>query len=200
MIAKILLNIAGILFFFFLFWKKLKEDYDSESIFTFAVFMTVGIGIFSFISQRILPQWWFWASCLGASLGFMLGRLKFKFRFFESLEATTIGLLPWLSFIFLQDAISSTNLPSLIAFIVLLLVIAFYAFLDAHYKKFTWYKSGKVGFSGLTTLGVLFLIRTAVAAGFPSMLSFLGPIDSIISGVIAFTSFLLVFNLSRQQT
>lgn len=200
MIAKILLNIAGVLFFFFLFWKKLKEDYDSESIFTFAVFIVAGIGIFSFASQKILPQWWFWANCLGAALGFILGRLKFKFRFFESLEATTIGLLPWLSFIFLQDAISSTNLPSLIAFIVLLLVIAFYAFLDAHYKKFTWYKSGKVGFSGLTTLGVLFLIRTAVAAGFPSMLSFLGPIDSIISGVIAFTSFLLVFNLSRQQT
>jgi len=200
MIAKILLNITGVLFFFFLFWKKLKEDYDSESIFTFAVFIAAGIGIFSFISQRILPLWWFWASCLGATLGFIVGRLKFKFRFFESLEATTIGLLPWLSFIFLQDAISSTSLPSLIAFIVLLLVIAFYTFLDAHYKKLTWYKSGKVGFSGLTTLGVLFLIRTAVAAGFPSMLSFLGPIDSIISGVIAFTSFLLVFNLSRQQT
>ena len=199
MIAKILLNIAGIIFFFFLFWKKLKEDYDSESIFTFAVFITAGIGIFSFVSQRILPQWWFWANCIGVVLGFILGRLKFKFRYFESLEATTIGLLPWLSFVFLQDAISNTNLSSLIAFIVLLLVMAFYAFLDAHYKKFTWYKSGKVGFSGLTTLGVLFLIRTAVAAGFPSMLSFLGPIDSIISGVIAFTSFLLVFNLSRQQ-
>ena len=200
MIAKILLNITGVLFFFFLFWKKLKEDYDSESIFTFAVFIVAGIGIISFISQKILPQWWFWTSCLGTTLGFILGRLKFKFRFFESLEATTIGLLPWLSFIFLQDAISSTSLPSLIAFIVLLLVIAFYTFLDAHYKKLTWYKSGKVGFSGLTTLGVLFLIRTAVAAGFPSMLSFLGPIDSIMSGVIAFTSFLLVFNLSRQQT
>jgi hypothetical protein len=200
MIAKILLNIIGVLFFFFLFWKKLKEDYDSESIFTFAIFIVAGIGITSLISQKVLPQWWFWTSCLGTVLGFILGRLKFKFRFFESLEATTIGLLPWLSFIFLQDAISSTSLPSLIAFMVLLLVIAFYVFLDAHYKKLTWYKSGKVGFSGLTTLGVLFLIRTAVAAGFPSMLSFLGPIDSILSGVIAFTSFLLVFNLSRQQT
>ena len=162
--------------------------------------MLLGMGIFSFVSQKILPQWWFWANCLGATLGFILGRLKFKFRFFESLEAAIIGLLPWLSFIFLHDAISSTSLPSLLAFIVLLLIIVFYIFLDAHYKKLTWYKSGKVGFSGLTTLGVLFLVRTAVAAGFPSMLSFLGPIDSIITGVIAFTSFLLVFNLSRQQT
>ena len=200
MIVKILLNIVGTLLFLFLFWKKLKEDYGSESIFTFAVFMLLGMGIFSFVSQKILPQWWFWANCLGATLGFILGRLKFKFRFFESLEAAIIGLLPWLSFIFLHDAISSTSLPSLLAFIILLLIIVFYIFLDAHYKKLTWYKSGKVGFSGLTTLGVLFLVRTAVAAGFPSMLSFLGPIDSIISGVIAFTSFLLVFNLSRQQT
>ncbi len=200
MIANIFFNTTEVIFFFFLFWKKLREDYDSESIFNFAVFITVGIGIFSFISQSMLPQWWFWANCLGVILGFILGKLKFKFRFFESLEATTIGLLPWLSLVFLQDAISNTSLPSLIAFIVLLLVIAFYTFLDAHYKKFTWYKSGKVGFSGLATLGLLFLIRTAVAATFPSMLSFLGPIDSIISGVIAFTSFLLVFNLSRQQT
>ncbi len=200
MIVNIIFNIVGVLLFFFLFWKKLKEDYGSESIFTFAVFIAVGIGVFSFVSLKLLPQWWFWVNCLGATLGFTLGMLKFKFRFFESLEATTIGLLPWLSFIFLQDAISHMSPSSLIAFIVLLLVIAFYAFLDAHYKKLTWYKSGKVGFSGLMTLGLFFLIRTAVAAGFPSMLSFLGPIDSIISGVIAFTSFLLVFNLSRQQT
>ncbi len=196
---KIAFNIVGILLFFFLFWRKLKEDYDSSRIFTFALFVALGVIIFSFISQKVLPQWWFWADCLGATLGFVLGRLRFKFRFFENLEAVTIGLLPWLSVIFLQDAILNSSWSSLIAFVVLLVIIAFYVFLDTHYKKFTWYKSGKVGFSGLTTLGVFFLIRTAVAAGFPSMLSFLGPIDSIISGVIAFTSFLLVFNLSRQQ-
>jgi len=196
---KIAFNIVGILLFFFLFWRKLKEDYDSSRIFTSALFVALGVIIFSFISQKVLPQWWFWADCLGATLGFVLGRLKFKFRFFENLEAVTIGLLPWLSVIFLQDAILNAGWSSLIAFIVLLVIIAFYVFLDTHYKKFTWYKSGKVGFSGLTTLGVFFLIRTAVAAAFPSMLSFLGPIDSIISGVIAFTSFLLVFNLSRQQ-
>jgi hypothetical protein len=200
MIVKILFNIVGVLLFFFLFWKKLKEDYDSESIFTYALFIAAGIGIFSFLSAKLLSHWWFWANCLGVVLGFLLGRLKFKFRFFESLEATIIGLLPWLSFVFLQDAMSNTSLPTLIAFIVLMLVIVLYVFLDTHYKKFAWYKSGKVGFSGLITLGLLFLVRATVAAGFPSMLSFLGPIDSIISGVIAFTSFLLVFNLSRQQT
>ena len=199
MIAKIFFNTIGVLLFFFLFWRKLKEDYDSERILTFAVFIAAGIGIASFISLSFLPQWWFWADCLGATLGFTLGRLKFKFRFFENLEAATIGLLPWLSIVFLQDAILYSSWSSLIAFAALILIVGFYIFLDTHYKKFTWYKSGRVGFSGLTTLGVLFLIRTAVAAGFPSVLSFLGPIDSIISGVIAFTSFLLVFNLSRQQ-
>ena len=200
MIAKIIFNIVGILFFFFFFWRKLKEDYDSGRIFTFAVYVAAGVGIFTFAAQKLLPQWWFWADCLGVTAGFMIGRLKYKFRFFESLEATTIGLLPWLSIVFLQDAILNSSWSSLIAFAVLLLIVALYIFLDTHYKKFTWYKSGKVGFSGLTTLGVLFLVRTAVAAIFPSMLSFLGPIDSIISGVIAFTSFLLVFNLSRQQS
>lgn len=198
MIAKIFFNILGVLLFFFIYWRKLKEDYDSERILTFAVFIAVGIGIASFVSLKLLPQWWFWIDCLGATIAFTLGELKFKFRFFESLEAVIIGLLPWLSIVFLQDAILNSSWFSLIAFAVLILVVGFYIFLDTHYKKFTWYKSGRVGFSGLTTLGTLFLIRTAVAAGFPSVLSFLGPIDSIISGVISFTSFLLVFNLSRQ--
>jgi len=200
MFLKILLNTTGAVFFFFLFWKKLKEDYRSPSIFSAAFYILIGIGVLGFLSERFFPEWWFWANVLGVVLGFGLGILRFKLRFFESLEAVVVGLLPWLSFVFLRDAVSNANLPSLIGFVVLFLIIVFYLFIDRHYKRFTWYKSGKVGFSGLMTLGVLFLARTTVAVLFPFVLSFSGPIDSIMSGVIAFTSFLLVFNLARQET
>jgi hypothetical protein len=200
MFTRILLNTFGILFFLFIFWKKLKEDYTSTNTFSTALYILFGIGVFNILANRFLPQWWFWLDFLGASLGFALGVMRFKFRFFESLEAAVVALLPWLSLVFLGDAVLNSNLSSLIGSLVLLLIVVFYIFLDTHYKKFTWYKSGKVGFAGLITLGALFLIRIAVAVMFPFVLSFSGSIDSIISGVIAFTSFLLVFNLARQET
>lgn len=200
MFLKILLNTIGAVFFFFLFWRKLREDYRSPSVFSAAFYILIGIGVFGFLFNRFLPEWWFWGNVLGVVSGFGLGTFRFKFKFFESLEAIVIGLLPWLSFVFLEDAVSRANLSSLLGFVVLFLITVFYLFIDRHYKKFTWYKSGKVGFSGLMTLGVLFLVRTTVAVLFPFVLSFSGPIDSIVSGVIAFTSFLLVFNLARQET
>jgi hypothetical protein len=107
--------------------------------------------------------------------------------------------LPWLGVIFLSDSIEKSNPASFIGFIVIILLIVLFYFLDAHYKKFTWYKSGRVGFTGLTTLGLLLLLRAAVAPIVPDMLSFSGKYEAIISGILAFVSFLLVFNLARTQ-
>ncbi|MGB6881761.1 MAG: hypothetical protein WBD86_00440 [Microgenomates group bacterium] len=200
MLTRTIFNIVGTLLFLFIYWKKLKEDYASKNVFTAAFYILIPIGLAGFLSAKFFPAWWFWADLLGISLGFTVGVIKFKFRFFENLEAAVIAILPWLSFVFLQDSILTSSLSSLIGFVVIVATIVLYTFLDAHYKKFTWYKSGKVGFAGLTTLGVFFLIRAAVAASFPFVLSFLGPIDSIISGMISFLAFLLVFNLARQRT
>lgn len=197
---KIIFNIVGLSIFLFVFWKKLREDYPPRKIFTASFYILVGIGLASFLSSKFFSTWWFWTDLAGIFLGFTLGILRFKFRFFESLEALIVGILPWLSLVFLADSIVNSSIVSLIGFIVILLVIVLYLFLDVHYKKFTWYKSGKVGFAGLTTLGVLFLIRAGIATSFPFVLSFLGSIDSIVSGMIAFTSFLLIFNLARQET
>ena len=38
-------------------------------------------------------------------IGFGVARYRLKIRFFESLEAIIIGLMPWLSLIYLLDAI-----------------------------------------------------------------------------------------------
>lgn len=199
MLAKIVFNLLGVLVFLFVFWKKLREDYTTGQIFTTGLYIIVGISLAVIISTKFLESWWFWLSFIGVALGLVLGVLKFKLRFFETFEAGVAATLPWLGIVFLLDSIEKSNLASFIGFIVIILLIALFYFLDAHYKKFTWYKSGRVGFTGLTTLGLLLLLRAAVAPIIPDVLSFSGKHEAIISGILAFVSFLLVFNLARTQ-
>lgn len=197
MVANIVANTLGIFFLLYFFWKKLKEDYASTIIFTTAVYALLGVLVGYLISLEFFSQWWFFWETLFLFVGLVVGVLRFKLRIFEILEAATVSFLPWLSFIFLKDSISNQSLISLVAFVFLLLLLFLFFFLDKHYKRFTWYKSGKIGFSGMTTLGVFFLIRAVVGAFNLPMISFVGKLDSVLSAVISFIAFLMVYNLSR---
>jgi hypothetical protein len=200
MFAKIIANLIGVLVFLFIFWKKLKEDYSSREIFTTGFYILIGGFVGSFLSWKFFPNLWFWLVFIGLLAGFILGVLRFRLRTFETLEAVIIATLPWLSFVFIEDAMAKNRASSFFAFLVVVLLIALYFLLDAHYKRFAWYKSGRVGFSGLTTLGLFFLIRAVVALIFSDVISFVGKIEATISGIVAFIFFFLVFNLSRAKT
>lgn len=198
MFTGILINFLGSLLFLFLFWRKLKEDYQVADIFTTS-FILLGIAsVFFIISKKFFPVWWFWFLISGISLGLGLAIFKYKFKFYESLEALTLAFLPWLSLVFLVDSVKNGSVFSLGYYIYLigLLFLGFY--LAANYKKIIWYKSGRVGFAGLFTLAIFFLVRAAVALLFPFMLSFVGKIEVILSGILAFIFFLMIYNLSRK--
>jgi len=200
MLANAFINLAGVLIFLFLFWKRLKEDYPSEQIFTNSFFVLLGVALGLLIAKKFLPAFWFWGAFLGASLGVLLGVIRSKFRIFEAIEAASLGLLPWLGIYFLGDSIVNSSLPSFLAFFAVTCLVTLFAFLDSHYKNFAWYRSGRVGFSGLTTLAFFFLLRAGFAPFFPFVISFTGRQDAILSGVAAFAFFLLTFNLARQTT
>ena len=199
MAGGILVSFLGAFFFLFLFWKRLKEDYVSRDIFSAAFYILAGITLSWLISKNFLPRWWFWLAFLGVVLGGTWAVIKFKLRVFEALEGLVFGLLPWLSLIFLLDSVRNANTLSLIGFLVILIFLLSFVAIDSRYKRFTWYKSGRVGFSGLTILGAFFLLRTFIAGSFTDMLSFAGRIDAIFSGVVAFISFLMIFNIARQK-
>lgn len=184
-------------FLLYLFWKKLKEDYAASIIFTTAVYSSIGVLAGYLVSLRFFSEWWFYWEVLFLVAGLLIGVLRFRLRVFEILEAATVSFLPWFSFIFLKDSILNQSILSLLFSIFLMILLAFFFFLDKHYKRFTWYKSGKIGFSGMTTLGTLFLIRALVGAFNLPMLSFVGKSDSILSAIISFSAFLMVYNLSR---
>ena len=49
-------------------------------------------------------------------------------------------------------------------------------------------------------MGAFFLARAVVAMVLPFMLSFSGKYEVFLSGIVAFFSFMGVFNLARQKT
>lgn len=198
MLVNLLVSFGGVLIFLFIFWKRMREDYASGIIFEVATYILLGIALLNLVGIKLFPDWFFWTSVVGAAGGLALGILKFRLRFYESLEAVTLGLMPLLAFTFLKDSVVSASLSSFLGFLSILLIIFIFYFLDTHYREFTWYKSGKVGFAGLSTLAIIFTVRSAIALIGIHVLTFTGKYEAIVSGAMAFVCFILIYNLSRR--
>jgi hypothetical protein len=181
------------------FWKRLKEDYSSEIIFQTAAAVLAGIGLGWFLAVLFLPAWFFWAAMLGAIFAMFLMRVRFKLRFYETLEALILASMPWISLIFLENSVNSSSLRSFLGFVIILIMIFLSYWLDVSYKSFRWYKSGKVGFAGLSIAFIFFLTRTVLAILGITMLSFVGKFEPVISGVMTVVSFVLLLKLKNEQ-
>ena len=192
MFLDLFLNLVGLIVFLFLFWRKLKEDYSREIIFASAFWTVLGLASGSMVGGRYFPGWVFWFEAFGAFLGFSLGVFKYSLRFFEAFEAAFFALLPWLVFLNL--------IRNLILAGFAVALIGLYLYLNRSYKSFTWYKSGRIGLAGLLVAGAFFLARMILAIFAPHMLSLAGRSEAILSGISAFTIFLLVYNLARSET
>lgn len=199
--------VIGVIGSLFLFWRELKEDYENNEIFSFG-FIVSGFLIFGFLGGLFLKTklqvtnifnpagLWFWTAFFAGVVGWAIAYFKFKLKFFETLEASAVGFL---FFVFVSNIINSLQPVDIKAILFALfsglLVLIFYM-LDSRYKRFSWYKSGRVGFSGLAILGIFFLGRALVAIMDPSMVSFVGKIDAISDSIVSFLFFLALYNLS----
>lgn len=199
MLVNLGIAIFGVLIFLFIFWKRLKEDYASEIVFRSGLSILLGLFVGYFLSIRFFPTWFFWASLLGGILGLTLAVLTLRVRVYETLDALVASSLPLITLVFLKDSIASSSFSSFLGFLASLSVIFLFYYMDLHYKEFTWYKSGKIGFTGLATLGIIFLIRSTLAIFKISVLSFVDKYEAILAGGAAFICFLLVFNLSKRK-
>lgn len=206
-ISPIIGFLIGILGFLFLTWRRLKEDYISDQIFStgfiIIAFMLVGFSLslavyniqntIFFNTEGLV----FWLPLLFGTIGFVFCFYRFKLRFFETLESVGLGLIFLFASSVMGSSVKTLNLKAtLFALVIFALIPLFFVF-DKNYKKFSWYKSGKVGFSGLTILGIFFLVRAIIALISPNMLSFIGKSDAILSSIVAFIFFLTLYNLSN---
>lgn len=179
----------GILVSFFLFWRRLKEDYSGNIVFTTCFYVLFGLLIGEKLIDYLWQGWWFWGGILGSVVGYFLAVFRFKLNFFETIEALGLALINFLAFFFLADSIVKASITSLVGSLVLFSLVFLFFFFESKYKNLTWYRSGRLGFSGFTTIGVFFLIRAFVASIFPDMLSFtrsISLIDAIFSTIASF--------------
>lgn len=199
MFTTITVFLTGFLLSTFLFWRRLKDDYPNESIFStcFIVIFSGLLGVF--LLRKILDIYWFWGFIFFSLFGLWASIYKNKLKFFETLDAFAPAFLSWMGLLFLKDAVVLNRVSSLIAFIVILFLLALYSILDSSYKKFSWYKSGKVGFSGLFVSGVFFGLRLVFSLYFKDMYSFSGSIEPVFSAILMCASFLLLFKLSSSK-
>ena len=193
----VIANILGIFLFLYLYWKRLKEDYPVEKIFNSGFIILIGIFL-SLVISKIFPNiYWFWIIIFITLIFEAVNVFKLKIKFFESLDALVISLLPWLSLFYLSHSIENSNLFSFLAFWIGLLLIFLFFLINNFYRTFNWYKSGKVGFSGIAVIGIFFGIRGISSIFVDNLVSFAGVYERFISGTFFVCTFLLLFRLSR---
>ncbi|MFH1971516.1 MAG: hypothetical protein ABIJ05_04000 [Patescibacteria group bacterium] len=190
-------NLIGIFIFLFLFWKRMKDDYLPNQIFSTFFYILFFMLVFYFISINLFTSWWFWFTYLGFTLGLVLGILRFKLKFYETYEAAFLGFLICFSMYLLGDSVRNLNIDSFVGFVISMLLIGIFHFIDANYKNFSWYKSGKVGFTGLILLAIFFLTRALAYIFFPNTLSFVPNYEIYFSSISSFIFLALTYNLSR---
>jgi len=208
-LPSILASAIGIFSFLFLFWKRLKEDYSAPLIFSagFSLvgFVLAGSFIFNIASKYISTsgvlnpaELWFWGAFVGFLVGLWYSIVKFKLKSVEILEASALGFSVWLALGYMLNFFKSRNVYSGLLGVAVVISIVLFYFLDKRYKSFSWYKSGRLGFSGIFVSGFYFTLRVIFASLAPTTFSIIGKIDIIFSAVVAFLLFFSLYNLSER--
>lgn len=195
---QVLIIVISLFIFLYIFWSRLREDYLSDQIFTITFYAILSFVIGLIISLLYFPVFAFWISLIFLFIGFSFGIYRFKLRFIESFETLVISILPSYLLFSLYTLKKDQNLLDVSGVIIGLSLIILFLVFDKYYKKFSWYRSGRIGFSGLAVFGIFFLIRFIVAIFFPNMISFAGAYEVYLSGIVAIISFLSVYNLARR--
>jgi hypothetical protein len=189
--------------FNFLYWRNLKEDYISSKILTsglIIMLLTLGLAVAPMLVTQYISDssifikagLWFWGGVIGFLLGVFISKWRFGFRLNESFDAAINGLWAFLAILCIPFY------P--VGLVICLILLGVYYLVKLNYKKFTVYRSGKIGIAGLITVGIFFIIRAVVAIFLDShMLSLIGKIDGIMSATAVFITFLALYYLAYEQ-
>lgn len=199
MLVNFLFGFVGVMLFLFVFWRRLRDDYSSEIIFQIATWILVGLSLGLTVARLFSPSWFFWFSLFGCLIGMFMAVIKFKLRFFETLEAVIMAGMPFVSLLFFKDSVTNYSLNSFLAFVASLILIFLAYWFDLRYKTFTWYKSGRIGFAGLAVSILFFISRTVIAILGITMISFVNKFEAVISGSFVLICAGLLIYLGKKE-
>lgn len=188
-------NLLGFLLFFFLFWKRLKEDYHYEKIFNLGFVVIFGLITGLIISRFIFQSYWYWISTISILVFYFIYISRQKIKFFESFEVLIISFLPWVSLFFLTDSVQKSSLSSFLLFWVTLIAIFIFFLVNSQYRKFTWYKSGRVGLAGLSACLFYYISRIIIFLIYPQSTSLVPLYEIYFSSTFTLVIFLLTYKL-----
>lgn len=197
-LIRTLFTVVASVSFLYFFWKKLKDDYSQSQIFTTGFYSLFGLSAGYVISHIYLPEHWFWLSFIGSTLGVLIGMKRFKMRLFETLEGFIVGALDILLVFGIYNLATKFNYIDLVGVIAVFFLMILFFYINKRYKRYVWYRSGKVGFSGLLVAGFYFVFRASFLL-FSGIINRSNIAEAIFSGVLAFASFLALYNLSRKE-
>lgn len=162
----------GSFVFSFILWKRLKEDYANENIFSLCWIFLLS-GLLGYWVGGFVEDLRFWISLLFALVFGFLAVKKMDFKLFEFTDALAPAWFGFLFFSALGQLLSSSSYISFPAFNLVITGVSlfWYIFFLKKYRTFSWYPSGRVGFPGLASLG-LYLAFRSVAIYLTFMLPF----------------------------
>lgn len=171
-VLSIIIYLLATIAFSFVLWRNLKEDYTNEQIFGWSLRIFLTSTVVIWMAQTWVPNFTFLLlfSNLAVFGIFFLKRLNLKF--FETIDAFTPA---WLIFTFISwigvgigSKLDLTRIQSYLLgwffpqIIIACLSLGLFHLFRKNYRHFTWYPSGKVGFAGLSSLGIFWLLFTAI--------------------------------------
>lgn len=181
----------AVFIFAFVIWKKLREDYPNELIFSFTLALLASGSSGWWIFQKFATPFAFWGVfVLPVILGLYFVK-KFDMRPFEVIDAVSVS---WFWFAFFATAgaqLATLQIPPPLALpgaVIPLVSLIVYGFFTKNYRSFSWYPSGKVGFAGLASLALYFLLFSVFSLYKVVALSLSREIFNGIIGLVLFLS------------
>lgn len=145
----------------FLVWRRMNRDYEEEKIFMLLVVMMVAGIVSSYVWSWVIYREWgtsLYGAILGVVAGLWLWCKSNNWNFWEWADVVGGIFLPMMAVGGL--AWGPAGLTRFAGAVLLGLVAVG---LTDNYRKFRWYKSGRVGFGALVSAGAVCLLELIVA-------------------------------------
>ncbi|KKQ24564.1 MAG: hypothetical protein US62_C0017G0020 [Candidatus Woesebacteria bacterium GW2011_GWA1_37_8] len=198
LLINTLISVPFFLTSLFILWKKLRDDYIASQIFSlgFGIYFSLVAGFLLFHFFKFSYSEWFIVAAPVVVVLYLSNRGRMRLN--ELVNALAPLLYVSNIYYYLMLVILRNNYFGLIGVFLSVFFLVIYFLLEKNYKKLQWYKSGKIGFSGLFVLSVYFFMNSALAILIPDMVFFSGKINAIISMLLGLIFAFALTRLSKK--